>query len=204
MSTPENNNDPINKNQARKEIEAKIENIRRIFEELASKQLSQENLQVEPINKPKPIDNNMMFFSLDPSGCEFPPNAPTEWMESACPPPDGHPRHAPKISPDVEDFLVGAGALLYAALYSPFTTGNGRMTKFFAWVDAARSKMSNERFSDFDRKTFSDWCRSAGETLQESTHKGLWLSDSEDGFVAAMSSGKIMSISETDSNEDTL
>ena len=39
MSTSENN-DPINKSKVRKEIEAKIENILRIFEEFASKKSS--------------------------------------------------------------------------------------------------------------------------------------------------------------------
>ena len=201
MSTSENN-DPINKSKVRKEIEAKIENIRRIFEEFASKQSSEETQQAKPTNKP--ISEDIMFFSLDANECEFPPNPSSEWTTSACPPPDAYRDKAPKISPDLQDFMVGAGTLLYDAIYSPFVTSNGRMSRFFACVDQARVKMSNGNFSASDCKAFTDWCILAGETLQDSTSKGLWLTDSEDDFVAAMSSGEIMSISESDSSEDIL
>ena len=194
--TPDNEN----KKQVRKEMQAKIEQLRKMFDEFAAQNLPKK----EP--KAKSLDNDIMFFSLDPNDCIFPPNPKTEWAGSACQPPDEitinefedelveqrDSRDLGHVSPDLKEFLMSAGMLLYDALYVPYKNQGGRLSQLFVWLDAARGKMSQDDFTDADRKAFRSWCIAAAKTLQECSRRGLWLSDTEDDFVAAMASGEIM------------
>lgn len=122
---------------------------------------------------------------VDSSGS--PQNFLEAFMKSLPPMPMPKMGNQGKVSPDLANFMVEAGMLLYDALYMPFASRKGRLTEFFSWVEKARDRMEQEDFTKNDRSAFTEWCRSVGDTLLQAQDKhGLWLTDDEEDLVVAM------------------
>lgn len=124
-----------------------------------------------------------MWFSMKPEDYEFPKNQSPTWAS--------HPHERlDEIAPDLASFMASAGLLLQTALFTPMKTGQGRLTQFFSWIDAAKSRMEAGDFTDDDRYHFSEWCKEIAAMLRKAEEKsGLWLTEDEDGLVECMKTG---------------
>lgn len=126
-------------------------------------------------------NNKFMWFSMKPEDYEFPKNPEPSWEDDA---------PTKKIAPDLAGFIASASMLLEAAFHTPISTGEGRLTKFFHWIDSAKQVMESGDFTDHDRRFFAEWCNAVAKVIRDAEQQsGLWLTESEDGLLNCMNSG---------------